>query len=278
MHVIYESPINCHLCAKYENVFNFSASYRLDSDFSSIYWTDSSIYWAAPNEQILDSDVFSTKTNFSAILISNCRSNSLREKYLSELKQYIPVDVYGNCGTLNCPKSEENVTCREYIGRKYKFYLAFENSMCNDYVTEKLFDTLHFNIIPVVYGYANYSYYLPKSGYINALDFETPKQLAEYMLYLDKNKSMYNDYFKWKRYIRIDENPVVGGFLCEMCIKLNLEENLKLVEHKQLNDLRKSFGLIDNCFNVSFSAAKSFVTSKLTRNIYSYFMSPESYG
>ena len=31
-------------------------------------------------------------------------------------------------------------------------YLAFENSFCTDYVTEKLFRTLNTEIIPIVYG------------------------------------------------------------------------------------------------------------------------------
>lgn len=45
VHVIYESPVHCHLCTKYENVFNFSANYRIDSDFTSLYWSDSGLYW-----------------------------------------------------------------------------------------------------------------------------------------------------------------------------------------------------------------------------------------
>ena len=36
------------------------------------------------------------------------------------------------------------------------FYLAFENSLCDDYITEKFFSTLKLNIIPVVLGSGKY--------------------------------------------------------------------------------------------------------------------------
>lgn len=81
------------------------------------------------------------------------------------------------------------------------YYISF-NKRIN---TEKFSQTLKFNIIPVVLGYANYSDYLPKSTYIDALDFGSPKTLAEYMIYLAHNKTAYNSYFAWKQYMRVDD-------------------------------------------------------------------------
>ncbi|EUB59169.1 Glycoprotein 3-alpha-L-fucosyltransferase A [Echinococcus granulosus] len=46
------------------------------------------------------------------------------------------VDIYGY-RRLNCSKS----SCLEHLGRRYKFYLAIENSNCRAYLTEKLFRT-----------------------------------------------------------------------------------------------------------------------------------------
>jgi hypothetical protein len=57
--------------------------------------------------------------------------------------------------------------------REYKFYLSFENSVCEDYVTEKFWKVLDYSIIPVVLGGANYSKFAPTKSYINARDFGT---------------------------------------------------------------------------------------------------------
>ena len=61
---------------------------------------------------------------------------SRREEYVKELQRYIPVDVFGDCGSLHCKRGSPACAARM---AHYKFYLAFENSLCTDYVTEKLF-------------------------------------------------------------------------------------------------------------------------------------------
>lgn len=55
------------------------------------------------------------------------------------MQYYIDVDIYGKCGNLTC--SHEN-DCFDDLAEDYKFYLAFENALCPDYVTEKFFRTL----------------------------------------------------------------------------------------------------------------------------------------
>ena len=62
---------------------------------------------------------------------------------------------------------------------------------------------------------------VPKSAYINVLDYKSPQDLANYLLYLDKNATAYNSYFKWKKHISFTHqliNPI-----CSMCIQLHLE-------------------------------------------------------
>nr|XP_037877562.1 alpha-(1,3)-fucosyltransferase C-like [Bombyx mori] len=54
------------------------------------------------------------------------------------------------------------------IREKYYFYLSFENSFGEDYVTEKLLHALEFDAVPVVYGGANYTRFMPEGIYLNA--------------------------------------------------------------------------------------------------------------
>ncbi len=45
---------------------------------------------------------------------------------------------------------------------------------------------------------STYKRYAPPNSYIHVDDFESPKELAEYLHLLDKNDELYNNYFRWK--------------------------------------------------------------------------------
>ena len=167
------------------------------------------------------------------------------------------IDIYGKCAS-DFNKNCENNSCdKEYLSKEYKFYLAFENSVCDGYVTEKFFKILHYNIIPIVLGGADYSKYVPRTAFISVFDFETPKELAVYLTYLSNNKTAYNSYFKWKQWIRVrDKNPF-QAYICEMCIKLHLEKYTG-IERKQLGSLNDYMGMETNCKGLKVSNVKRF--------------------
>lgn len=130
--------------------------------------------------------------------VSNCVTPSRREKYVSELAKHVAVDVYGSCGSKKCPRSRTDLCYREF-SKKYFFYLSFENSICKDYVTEKFFDPLRYDIIPVVFGGGNYSVVAPPGSYVDALSFSSARHLADHMKKVSSNFSLYAKYFEWKR-------------------------------------------------------------------------------
>ena len=61
----------------------------------------------------------------------------------------------GSCGAsmsyLSCPRGK-HLACESNLARRHKFYLALENSVCKDYVSEKFFARLNDDIVPVVLG------------------------------------------------------------------------------------------------------------------------------
>ena len=261
VHVVYESPVHCPECARHRYTFNLSASYRDFSDFSSLYWTQSAMYWAPNPAYDTERDVHATKSRFAVTTISNCKDTLiLRLRYIALLNEALAaisnspayaVDIYGKCGR-KCLLQQEfaNSTCRHMIATQAKFYLAFENSFCKDYITEKFFNTLKYDVVPVVLGGGDYEKFVPKSAFINALDFESPRHLADYLLYLDQNKTAYNGYFKWKQNVKFHDewSRVSQGFLCEMCIRLHLEEQgMMPFKWQQLNKMEQMFAPNKNC-------------------------------
>ena len=73
---------------------------------------------------------------------------------------------------------------------QYHFYLAFENSLCNDYVTEKFFKTFaeqKHTVIPVARGGADYNNFFPSDVFINAANFKGVDELGKHLKYLTEN-------------------------------------------------------------------------------------------
>jgi alpha-1,3-fucosyltransferase len=152
---------------------------------------------------------FRRKSKMITWFVGHCVTPILREKYVQELSQYVPIDIYGSC-TKKCPSN-----CDEMLRNHYKFYLAFENSWCPDYITEKFIRPYLYEAIPVFLGGADYSKYAPPNSYINARDFESPKKLAEYLILLDKSEILYSSYFSWKKDYYVSVPDMYGW--CELC-------------------------------------------------------------
>jgi hypothetical protein len=78
----------------------------------------------------------------------------------------------------------------------YKFYLAFENSDCEDYVTEKLYNAFLAGAIPIVRGPPDYSRYIPTNhSVIHTRDFQSPKDLAAFLTELLADEARYQFVF-----------------------------------------------------------------------------------
>ena len=141
-------------------------------------------------------------------LVSHCETVNNREQYAEELGKYINVDIFGKCSKKTCD-GENTRNCISNSSTDYKFYLAFENSNCYDYITEKygfnydlaqllsllygsrFWFKLHYPLIMVVMGGGNYSRDAPPNSYIDTKDFKTPDTLAKYLNYLANNEVIY---------------------------------------------------------------------------------------
>lgn len=156
----------------FEDFFNWTYTYKLNSDIVCNYiqiknadgdivgpknqmnWIKNMNEVSYEMEKSLES-----KSKAAAWFVSHCKTDNKREKYVKNL-QYalraynLTVDTYGQCSRLKCSVSETR--CKEMLKRDYYFYMSFENSFGEDYVTEKLLTALNSDTVPIVFGAADY--------------------------------------------------------------------------------------------------------------------------
>lgn len=223
-----EPPHHINSLSYLNHKINWTLSYRMDADIRSQYGYFREIFtnqdmtngeWRTPDDSPVSSDiqkVVARKTKMIAWFVSNCRAASGRMKLARAINRSIPVDIYGSCGNLKCDRNNGNL-CMELLDREYLFYLSFENALCRDYVTEKVFSVMRQNIIPILFNGANVTGLLPPRSYINVEDFGTVDQLTDYLLFLARNPQEYLKYFWWKTFYSAE----VFQFSCELCKRLN---------------------------------------------------------
>jgi len=153
---------------------------------------------------------FVERKSFALSIISDCHATSQRQYYIDHLVAYLGHDrvhQYGRCGTRSLPPPPVTNAARTI--EKYKFFLAFENTIMPGYVTEKLFTVLNMGIVPVYLGAPDAPNITVTPSFIRAADFGNPKELAEYLLHLDAHPDEYMRYHAW----RTDPNAFDPAYL-----------------------------------------------------------------
>ena len=108
----------------------------------------------------------------------------------------MPIDSFGSClhntNDRTIPRTPRNELIR--VVSQYKFYLAIENSNCEDYITEKLNTAIESGAVPVVFAPNNvpdYRKILPMGSFINLADFSSAKKAASYLLRVASDDELY---------------------------------------------------------------------------------------
>ncbi len=150
-----------------------------------------------------------------------------RTAYAAALMRRVKVDSYGQVlhnrhlrGPDNGWETMIAVTAR------YKFALVLENSIAEDYVSEKLFCALIAGSVPVYRGAPNVKAFAPADrSLVDAADFAGPAELAAYLNWLDEHDEAYQRYLAWKRTgLSASFRALVASVrvhpLCRLCAQL----------------------------------------------------------
>ncbi len=199
-----ESDVNYPLLRDKQamRLFDVHMTYRLDSDVPCIYpnWREYGTFMDPVPERSGPSD-----GALAVYIASNPVAH--RDDLASKLMCHMRVDSPGKC--LHNADIEGFVSGGWTTGAwgsvlsvlpRYKFYLAFENSVTEDYVTERVYHALASGVVPVYLGAPNVGEFMPADeAFINASDFSSPRELADYLKVLDGDDEAYERHLSWKR-------------------------------------------------------------------------------
>ncbi|XP_015834537.1 alpha-(1,3)-fucosyltransferase 10 isoform X2 [Tribolium castaneum] len=134
---------------------------------------------------------------------SDCDTPIERDNYVKELMKYIKVDSFGKClKNKEFPPQVSEIYSLDLYNEqllhfiaKYKFVIAFENAICDDYITEKLWRPLIAGSVPVYLGSPTVEDWLPnKNSAILAKNFHSPADLATHITKINDDDFLYEMY------------------------------------------------------------------------------------
>ncbi|XP_037090895.1 glycoprotein 3-alpha-L-fucosyltransferase A-like [Pollicipes pollicipes] len=166
---------------RYDRVFNWTVSYRRDSDVPLTYGR----------------------------VVSR---PSRREHYVRELRRHMDVDVLGPCANVSCGSAAQ---CFARFRGNYTFYLALEAAHCVDFVSSPLHQALRHGMVPVVRGAADYRRLAPPHSFIDAAAFSGPEALARHLTGLSDDQL--SAYRRWQG----THEVLPADWACEVCTRLH---------------------------------------------------------
>ncbi|UJR25699.1 hypothetical protein I4U23_007050 [Adineta vaga] len=242
----WEAPIHHQEYTQSRLTFNWTMTYRQDSDIVHAYgrYIARNLSYTIHDNQVIDfylssknnrstfdiEEEFRRRENKTLWFVSNCRARTQRYKIADKLSQYFPNDRYGQC--LQTKHYMSTIEFEQTLFR-YKFYLAFENAHCQDYITEKAFyNALAHGSIPIVLGpnKKNYQEILPPNSFIHINDFQNLTELANELNEITHNLQRFTFYHQWRKDYRLivwPSNYFIDGLFCNLCQKLYYDEKPK---------------------------------------------------
>jgi hypothetical protein len=184
-----------------DRIFDITATYRLDSDVPCVYtsWREYGSFTGPPIKHF--------KAQSPAVYIAS-HAVQQRDQFVAELMRHIPIDCLGTRLRNHRIKGFASGVERSGNGglsmpdvlKYYRYYIAFENSIATDYVTEKIYHALSCGIVPVYHGAPNIRQFLPHDdAAILASDFSSPAELADYMNHLTLDSQAYARHLAWRQ-------------------------------------------------------------------------------
>lgn len=128
----------------------------------------------------------------SAVISNNFCAAPVRSDFIAALEKLRPIASGGRVNNNVGGPVDDKI---DFIGH-YKFNIAMENSMVDDYTTEKLVDALYAGTVPIYWGNRKVGKQFNPEAFIDISDFDSFDSAIEYILRVDADEDLYNKYLE----------------------------------------------------------------------------------
>lgn len=203
--------------------FNHTSTFRRHSDLPLTLQYLNRIDDLTSKEFFVET-AFKTKARTNQSLIayvqSDCHTPIERDAFVLELMNYVSIDSYGKC-IHNKDLPMELVNAMDAMDNKafwhilanYKFHIAIENYVCEDYITEKLWRPLIIGSVPIYFGSPSVVDWLPNyaDSAILVANYSGPEKLAEAIKQIDGSDMLYESFLSHKLHSKITNKALLSA-------------------------------------------------------------------
>jgi hypothetical protein len=117
-------------------------------------------------------------------------------RFFDELNRRKKVDSIGRAANNTGWKVPSGHDPKLEALQPYKFTIAFENKELEGWTTEKMYDPLAAHTVPIFWGDRRAIEYFNPEAFINAYDFNSLSELADYVREVDADEKLYRKYLQ----------------------------------------------------------------------------------
>jgi alpha(1,3/1,4) fucosyltransferase len=143
--------------------------------------------------------VLRSRTRFCNFVCSNWRCLT-RNRFFQLLSKYKSVDAGGKLFNNIGSDIGRGMSAKLEFIQQYKFTIAFENESYPGYTTEKIYEALFANTLPIYWGDPRVDVDFNPASFLNYHDYGSLEALLERVIEVDQNNELYCDYLKHPRF------------------------------------------------------------------------------
>jgi alpha(1,3/1,4) fucosyltransferase len=170
-----------------------------------------------PSKQLLDPQaVLAEKTCFCNFVYAN-KHCPTRNRFFRMLSEYKRVDAAGKLfHNMSRPLGRELADKLAFI-RRYKFTIAFENESQAGLTTEKIYEPMLVNSLPIYWGNPRVNVDFNPASFINYFDYGTLDALVHRVIKVDQDDVLYCQYLRqpWFRDDQLNEDQLMQKLLAQ---------------------------------------------------------------